>query len=289
MSGEQAHRALLRAGVPNAKIEVPAVGYAEFAEALPLSLAVLMLHGEWGEDGGVQGILERRNIPFTGSGARASGLAMDKNGCKKIFAEEGIPTPRWCVAGTVAEAGRAVRRSELRFPLFVKPNYRGSSVGAGRVDGFDGLDAAVRKALSEDSLAIIEEMVVGRELTIGWLDGGSLPIVEMCASGAFYDYDAKYLSNETRYSCPAELEAGMARRIGELAEKVALCIGVRDVARVDVLLGGDGPMVLEVNTLPGYTTHSLLPMAAACAGMSIEALTMKLAGMAAARAGISLR
>ncbi len=286
MSGERAHNALLAAGVPNRKIEVPAHGYTEFLEQLPLGLAVMMLHGVWGEDGGAQAILERRNIPFTGADSRASALAMDKNGSKIRFVEEGIPTPRWVVAGSADEAIEAARREELQLPFFVKPNYRGSSVGAGRVDRFDQLEQAARYSLKEDSLVIVEEMVIGREITIGWLDGKALPSIEMQAAGEFYDYEAKYLSDATRYQCPADLEPSVAKELSALAERVAASIGVRDSSRIDFILGDEGPMVLEINTIPGFTSHSLLPMAAAAAGMGVEQLTVHLATMAAKRAGL---
>ncbi len=286
-SGEVIHHAITRAGLPNKKVIIPAEGYDAFLENLDCGLAVMMLHGFWGEDGAAQAILERRGIPFTGSDSRVSALAMDKSACKKLFVQNGIPTPRWITADSVGAAAAGVERERLRYPLFVKPNYRGSSVGVGRVDAPADLAKAVEVSLAEDTLALVEEMVVGRELTIPWLDGRVLPIIEMKAAGVFYDYEAKYLSSETRYTCPAELEPDVTREIQDIAGRVAELVGVRDSSRVDVMLGEGGPRVLEINTLPGCTSHSLLPMAAAAVGIEIEQFGLRLVEMAAGRAGIN--
>lgn len=285
-SGDLVHSTLVEAGLPNRKMEIPAEGYVECLESLDCQIAVMMLHGEWGEDGEAQKILERRGIAYSGSDSHTSALAMNKDACKRIFAAKGIPTAPWVVGSTAEELDAKVRESAIRFPVFVKPNFRGSSVGASRVDDIGSLAAAVEYALTEDHLIMAEEMIVGRELTVGWLDGMVLPVIEMVADGVFYDYKAKYQSDETRYHCPAELTPAMNVEVKTYAERVTEAIGVRDLARVDMMLGVNGPMVLEVNTLPGFTSHSLLPMAAANAGIGIREVCLRLVEMTAQRAGL---
>ena len=252
-------------------------------ERLDCDLALLMLHGEFGEDGTVQAILERRGIAYTGSDAPTSARAMNKDACKRLFVENGIPTPRWVAVDDPDRACDSVLSGGLRLPFFVKPNCRGSSVGVGRVDTLEQLPDAVTEALNQDSLALVEEMVAGRELTVGWLDGRVLPTVELVADGTFYDYRAKYVSEATRYICPADLEPETHKNIDRYVQAVADIIGVRDVSRVDVMLGDSGPNILEINTLPGFTTHSLVPRAAAAAGLALPQLCMKLVEMAASR------
>lgn len=285
-SGEVAYQALAETGMPCEKLIVPANGADAFLHTIDCGLAVLMLHGEFGEDGTAQAILEQRGIAYTGSDSKASALAMDKNGSKLLFKQNGIPTPRWVVADDEAVGVNETMHRGLKFPLFVKPNYRGSSVGVSRVDDPSGLKPALAKALAEDRLAMVEEMVQGRELTVSWLDGQTLPIIELSAKETFYDYYAKYQSEETGYVCPAELPDETAERVNAYVAAAAAALDARDVARVDVMLGRDGPMLLELNTLPGFTTHSLLPMAGAKAGMDRSQLCLKLVEMAAARIGI---
>lgn len=285
-SGENVHKALLRSGLDNNLTVVPAENPANCLENLDCHIAIMMLHGEFGEDGKAQAILERRGIAYTGSDPEACALSMDKNASKLLFVENNIPTARWIVAGSSDEAVEKVAKAKLPYPLFVKPNDRGSSVGVGKVESPDALAGAVAATLSESGLALVEEMVVGRELTVGWLAGKTLPIVEMLADGVFYDYRAKYISDATRYICPAELPPGLAASIAEYALSVANCLGVRDLSRIDVILDRNGPMVLESNALPGFTSHSLLPMAAAACGISIERLCLDLVAMAAGRAGM---
>lgn len=285
-SGELTHRALERVGLPNRLVAVPEEGAVEFLRNLECGLAVMMFHGEFGEGGEVQEILEGRGIPFTGSDSASCRLSIDKNATKEKMRAAGVPTPRWALVTEVGSAARAVADAGLRYPLFVKPNFGGSSVFVSRVEEPDELEPAVSLALSSDRLALVEEMVRGRELTVGWLEGRALPIIQMSADGVFYDYHAKYKSDATRYTCPAILEPAVEDAITGHALTVAEIVGARDVARVDVMLGMEGPMFLELNALPGFTAHSLLPMAAAAAGIPIGRLCLSLAAMAARRAGV---
>lgn len=282
-SGQEVYAALERSGIACTKVVLPQENPDTFLEGVDCDLAVMMLHGEFGEDGDAQEILERRGIVFTGSSSDACRRAMNKTATKILMKNAGIPTPRWTTSKDPEKAAAAVVEAGLAYPLFVKPNYGGSSVGVSRAETPYQLRDAVAKALEDDRLALIEEMIWGRELTAGWLDGRLLPIIELNAQNEFYDYQAKYLSDATRYTCPAELDAGAAKAIGRHVLATVAAIGARDLARVDIMLGSDGPMLLELNTLPGFTTHSLLPMAAARDGLPMEELCVKLVDMAASR------
>lgn len=285
LSGEAVYAALTRAGLACEKLVVPVERADAYLESIDCDVAVMMFHGEFGEGGDAQEILERRGIAFSGSASAACRRAMNKSATKILMRNAGIPTPRWTTSVEPENAAAEVAAAGLRYPLFVKPNYGGSSVGASRVDAPEELPAAVRTALDGDRLALVEEMVLGRELTAGWLDGRLLPLIEMTAQAEFYDYEAKYFSDATRYSCPAEVEPATAEAMGRHVQALVAAIGARDLARADVMLGADGPMFLELNTLPGFTSHSLLPMAAARSGISMEDLCMKLVALAASRTG----
>ena len=286
-SGKQVHDALVRSSVPARLIVVPESDPETFLNTLECSLAVMMLHGEFGEDGIAQEILEKRGIPFSGSDAASSRLAMDKTATKNVMRSLGIPTPKAVLLKSADGAAKAVADAGMTYPLFVKPNARGSSVGVSRVEKEDRLFGSVTLALNTGDSALVEELVNGRELTLGWLDGKLLPLIEMGAEGVFYDYHAKYQSDKTRYVCPAEIPAETAECIGAHAEKIVAAVGMRDLARVDVMLGENGPMFLEVNALPGFTAHSLLPMAARESGIDMDALCVSLVLMAAKRGGKS--
>ena len=286
-SGENVHRALNRAGLKNEIIRVPARKPELLLEHLVCRVAIMMFHGEFGEDGAAQRILERRGIPFTGSDSRACALAMDKNATKELFVSHGIPTPRWVIGSAPAGLTGAVRKAGLTYPLFAKPNRGGSSVGVVKVNNPGELKRAAEGILAVDRLVLVEEMAAGRELTAGWLDGRTLPLIELMADGTFFDYRAKYQSDATRYVCPADVSPELTQSIQNYVVKIAKSVGSRDLARVDLMLGADGPCFLEINSLPGFTSHSLLPMAAAAAGIPMEKLCLSLVEMAANRAGIA--
>lgn len=288
-SGRAVHEALATLGLENRLVVVPENNAVDFLENLDCGLAVMMLHGEFGEDGTAQEILESRGICYTGSNSDACRLAMDKAASKELFRAAGILTPKGVVVRSAKAAEACVRAAGLRYPLFVKPNFGGSSVGVSPVESPDGLAAAVEKALTDGGPALVEETVVGREMTAGWLDGRVLPIIEMEAAGKFYDYDSKYKSEQTRYHCPADIDSAMQEEIVKTVEKVTSLIGVRDLARVDFILTEKGPIVLEVNALPGFTSHSLLPMAASRSGMDMDRLCLSLVAMAAERSFPRLR
>lgn len=285
-SGRQVHQALRRDGKDVALLDVR--GPADI-EKLDADVAVVMLHGEFGEDGAMQALLEARGMAFTGSDARACALAMDKHAAKQRLAEAGVRVAAWGLARSEnpGEIDDALRAAGGAFPLVVKPNARGSSVGVTLARDATALADAVRSALAFDpGGAMVEAYVDGREFTAGWLGGVSLPLVELKADAEFYDYDAKYISDRTRYLCPAPVDPRTTADWQKMAARVVEVLGARDLARVDFMADSESPegaVVLEINTAPGFTAHSLLPKAAKAAGLDLAELCWRLVDMAAAR------
>ena len=234
----------------------------------------IALHGPGGEDGALQGCLQWLGIPYTGSGVLASAIAMDKVRSKHLFRAGGIPTPAYAVieAGTDIDAAA----DRLGYPLIAKPNGQGSSVGMSRIERPDELAAAVDLALSFDGIALLEECIVGAEDTVAVLQGEALPTIRIETPRVFYDYRAKYQSGRTRYLCPVHSD-DIERRYAALAMAAFRELGCRGWGRVDFMTGADGePQVLEVNTVPGMTSHSLVPMAAKAAGIDFDALCWRI-------------
>lgn len=225
----------------------------------------LALHGTPGEDGTVQGMLELLNIPYTGSGVLASAVGMDKVRSKRLFESVGVPTPKWTVA-------HADMTSAPWLPCVVKPSLEGSSVGVSLVREPSEWSSAVSRCRTGRGLPLVEEMIDGDELTVGLLDGELLGVVRIVANATFYDYDAKYQRNDTQYEVPAELDEALQTAVVEAARQAYHALGCRGVARVDVMLRGRAPYVLEVNTIPGMTATSLVPKMAAAQGMSFPEL-----------------
>ncbi len=277
-SGTAVHGALREAGLRARLVEL--AGTAEEIERLRCDAAFLALHGEWGEDGTVQELLARRGIPFTGSDAAASAVAIDKKASKRKLAEHGIPVAYAVTVDAVDEAIAALSRNGLRAPVVVKPNSRGSSVGTSIVRAVDDLVSAVEQALSFDAEVMIETYIDGREFTVGLLGGEPLPVIELETAQDFYTYEAKYRDDRTRYFCPAPLDEETARRLREIAVVAGEVLAVRDMGRVDILVDDEGPRVLEVNTIPGFTAHSLLPMAARAAGIDFPQLCRRILALA---------
>lgn len=252
---------------------------------LDADLAFLALHGEFGEDGTVQRLLEERGLPYTGSDPATSALAMDKHAAKRVFAKHDIPTPAGVLLRMGDTPARCVEEAGLAYPVVVKPNSRGSSVGVQIVRAPDSLAEAVAAARAIDDAVLVETFLAAREMTVGLLGGTMLPVVELRTGREFYDFEAKYLSDATEYICPAPLDAGEAERIKEVAKRAVDALGIRDMGRVDILLAGDVPYVLEINTIPGMTSHSLLPKAGAAAGWSFPELCRRIAELAWTRHG----
>jgi D-alanine-D-alanine ligase len=235
----------------------------------------IALHGRFGEDGTVQGILEWLGIPYTGSGVLASALAMDKLRTKRIWAAEKLPTPRYELLGKDTNFRISARR--LGVPLMVKPASEGSSIGMSKVTAASKLEEAYKLAAKYDRVVIAEEFVDGIELTGGILGDQALPLIKLETPRDFYDYEAKYLANDTRYIVPSGLPAKKERELQELCLAAFRTLGCQGWGRVDLMLNRRGrPFLLEVNTSPGMTDHSLVPMAARAVGLSYEDLCMKI-------------
>jgi len=251
--------------------------------------AYIALHGKYGEDGTIQELLEFLGIPYTGPGVVASALAWDKSVSKRLFRDNGIPTPAWVTftADAFKEMGAATALDLIPeavggFPLVVKPAEQGSALGLTRVEAADGLAEALLSALSFGPSAIVERWVDGAELAVSVLDIGDgphvLPPVEMVAKSGLFDFSAMYTPGETDYYVPARLTPEVEAEVRRLAEEVHVLLGCRHVSRVDMVVAQDGtPYVLECNTSPGMTETSLLPMAAEAIGIGFQELVEKLA------------
>ncbi|MBI5659502.1 MAG: D-alanine--D-alanine ligase [Nitrosomonadales bacterium] len=241
--------------------------------------AFIALHGRYGEDGTVQGALELMGIPYTGSGVLASALAMDKWRTKLVWQAAGLPTPAYELLTGNSDWGAVARRIGL--PLFVKPANEGSSVGISKVKHEGELRAAYERAARHDQLVLAEQLVGGGEYTVAILGEQQLPVIKIEPAGEFYDYEAKYLRDDTRYLCPCGLEPGREAEMKRLAQLGFDLLGGKGWGRVDFLLDASGkPYLLEVNTAPGMTDHSLVPMAARQAGMSFEQLVLRIMELA---------
>jgi D-alanine-D-alanine ligase len=233
----------------------------------------IALHGRGGEDGTVQGALELMGIPYTGSGVMASALAMDKWRTKMVWLAAGLPTPRYAILDAGTDWDAVVR--DLGLPIFVKPVHEGSSMGATKVAEAGQLRAAWELAARFDSLVIAEEFITGAELTAPFLEDRPLPLVRIVAPGGNYDYQNKYFTDDTRYDCPCGLPEAEEAALQALVMKSARMLGCRGWGRGDLILTEDGrPYLLEMNTSPGMTAHSLVPMSAKVAGLSFEALCL---------------
>ncbi len=237
--------------------------------------AFIALHGRFGEDGTVQGVLEWLGIPYTGSGVLASALAMDKLRTKLLWHAEGLPTPSYAVLTKDSDL-RAVAR-KLGVPLMVKPASEGSSIGMSKVRSAARLDEAYALAVNYDRVVIAEKFIDGTELTAGILGDQVLPLIKLETPRDFYDYEAKYIANDTRYIVPCGLSTARERDMQALCLKAFRSIGCSGWGRVDLMLNRQGrAFLLEVNTVPGMTDHSLVPMAARAVGMSYEDLCLRI-------------
>jgi len=237
--------------------------------------AFIALHGRYGEDGTIQGALELMNIPYTGSGVMASALGMDKWRTKLLWTAAGVTTPSYVLMDDSTHAENVV--TALGLPLFVKPANEGSSIGVSKVKQAGDLMAAYSLAKQSDPLVIAEQFVGGGEYTVGILGETALPIVRIVPKNEYYDYEAKYLRDDTEYRCPSGLSAAQEKQIQAEALQAFNVLGCRGWGRVDFLMDEAGKhYFLEVNTSPGMTDHSLVPMAAKAAGMDFDALVIRI-------------
>jgi D-alanine-D-alanine ligase len=279
MSGTGVLQALQSKGIDAHGFDPAERSIAELASE-KFDRVFIALHGRYGEDGSLQGVLEQLGIPYTGSGVMASSVAMDKITTKKIWLHQGLPTPRYAVLMGDTDLGQVA--ADLGLPLIVKPPHEGSTIGITKVTKAEELKAAYELAAGFDEEVLAEEFVEGRELTVTILGRGktarALPIVEIVAPEGNYDYQNKYFTDDTKYYCPAQLDDKTTAEIQRIAVEAFNALGCEGWARVDVLLraSDNKPFLIEANTSPGMTGHSLVPMAGRAIGLEYADLCVEI-------------
>ncbi len=274
VSGAAVYEALRARGVDAHGVDV-GEGIAQTLLDGGFDRAFIALHGRGGEDGVMQGLLESLGIPYTGSGVLGSALAMDKVRSKQVWLAEGLPTPAF--ARLAADSDWTQVASDLGLPLAVKPVREGSSLGAARVTRAEDMEPAWRAARAYDEQVMAEAWIAGEEYTVAILDGRALPVIRLQAGGEFYDYAAKYEAEDTGYHCPCGLSPADEAEMQALALRAFEALDGRGWGRVDVMRDAGGRnWLLESNTVPGLTSHSLVPMAARAAGMDFEELVWRI-------------
>lgn len=273
VSGQAVLRALQARGVDAVGIDADRRILTVLADG-GFDRAFIVLHGRGGEDGVIQGGLDLLGLPYTGSGVLASALGMDKWRTKQIWQGAGLPTPPWRLVTSAAELADAA--TALGLPLAVKPSREGSSIGISRVNELAQIPAAWDRAAACDPLVLVEPWIQGCEYTGGVLQGQALPLIRLETPREFYDYEAKYHADDTRYLCPCGLPEAQEAELRELVRQAFAAVDGEGWGRVDLMVDQQGqPWLLEVNTVPGMTDHSLVPMAARVAGLSFEDLVWR--------------
>lgn len=279
-SGKAVLAALQRQGIAVTEIDPAQPGWMQ--KLAGHNQAFIALHGPGGEDGTVQGALECLEVNYTGSGVMASALAMDKLRCKRLWLGEGLSTPHFMELHEDSDWQAA---AEMLGQCIVKPACEGSSIGMSRADSAEELRHAWRQA-KDYGRVFAEQWISGAEFTVAVLAGEALPAIRLETNADFYDFNAKYISNDTRYHCPSGLSEVEERELQALAVAAFEALGCRDWGRVDVMQAADGRFyLLEVNTIPGMTDHSLVPMAAAQAGLDFDQLVLQILATSLARVG----
>lgn len=285
MSGQGVHEALRSQGIDAHLFDTGRYTLVDLINA-GFDRVFIALHGRHGEDGTLQGALELLALPYTGSGPLASSLAMDKIMTKKLWLHEGLPTPNYAVLTQDSDLDAVAR--QLGLPMIIKPPHEGSTLGVTKVQALPELRAAYELAAQYDAEVLAEQFIQGRELTVPLLGNGkgvrALPIVEIVAPDGNYDYEHKYVSNDTQYVCPAALDAPLTEQILRIAEQAYTVLDCEGWGRADFMLDQAGrPWLLEMNTSPGMTSHSLVPMGAAAAGMSYAELCVAILSTASCK------
>ena len=284
-SGKAIAEALLRQGCDVIALDIVDAEHRKISsliEGSDIDVAFIALHGQLGEDGTIQAILEKMNIPYTGSGVEASRLAINKALAQNLFKKNGINVPSYVTLFRDDDlCAEAVVEKLSGFPIVVKPACEGSSIGISVAETLEELKRAVECAREYDSTILLEQYIQGKELTVGIIGQETLPVVEICPKHRFFDYEAKYTKGMTDYIVPAEISEDVSSGLQRTALKVHQVLGCTDFSRVDFMLRGDQAYyVLEVNTIPGFTSTSLLPMAAQYQGISFDQLCFKLMELA---------
>jgi len=273
-SGNAVYRSLIAQGIDAVAVDVTA-SPIQALSGLSCDRVFNIIHGRGGEDGILQAILEAEGIPYTGSGVLASALSMDKLRTKLCWKGAGLPTPDWCVL--TDEHSLDICIATLGFPVIVKPAQEGSSIGMSKASNRDELLAALKLASQYRCDVYAERWISGQEYTVAILDGEALPAIRLETPNTFYDFDAKYRANTTQYHCPCGLDAPRELQLQTLSLKACQIVDIRGWARVDVFIdANDQAQLIEVNTVPGMTDHSLVPMAAKAAGMSFDTLVWRI-------------
>jgi len=272
MSGKAVYKALLKNNVECFSFDLTddnldKLWIKEFDKAF------IILHGRGGEDGYIQSLLDKRKIPFTGSGVDASNLCMNKANTKDVWLKHELPLS----PSIVATQGKPINPIDFPLPWAIKPTLEGSSIGITKVENKSELKIALELAWQYNDEALIEHWIEGDEYTVAILDNQALPSIKIISDHDFYDYDSKYFSNKTEYLCPSDLSDQQEKNIREIAMKAFNLTGASGWGRADFILDKDkNPYLLEINTVPGMTSHSLVPMAAKAAGMNFEQLVLKI-------------
>jgi D-alanine-D-alanine ligase len=274
-SGQAVLEALQQAGVSAHGIDLQSHNLHQKMSEQTYDQAFIMVHGRSGEDGTLQGALEHLNIPYTGSGVLGSALGMDKARCKAIWQAQHLPTPKFrCIKDHEKDT---LQTDELTFPVIIKPVHEGSSIGMQRVESLAQLNHALDEAFGYDNEVLIEQWVDGPEYTVAILQDRALPVIRLETPHAFYDYAAKYQADSTRYLCPCGLDPADEKYLQDLALTAFQAVGCSGWGRVDILCNSQGEaFLIEVNTVPGMTDHSLVPMAAKHADLSFQQLVLKI-------------
>ncbi len=284
MSGKGVYDALVEAGVDVTRFDPQEQPLSDLEKG-QFDRAIISLHGRFGEDGTIQGVLEYLNLPYTGPGVRSSSIAIDKAMTKRVWSAAGIPVPNGMTVTKDDDMNLVIQ--SLGANLVVKPAHEGSSIGLTKLENAtpEMLQEAVNKASNLDPHVLVEERIYGRELTVAVLGPGqtarALPIIEIVAPDGDYDYQNKYFTTVVHYECPAQLPEEQAAEIRQVCERAYRVLGGRGWSRIDVMLTEDGRFVLlEMNTSPGMTSHSLVPMAAGKVGMSYQDLVLEVLSQA---------
>lgn len=280
-SGQQVVQALQQVGVEAEAFDVQSL-QAVVQAVEGADLAFIALHGRWGEDGQVQAILQSLGVPFTGSKMAASALAMDKLRSKLAWQGAGLPTPNFIwVSDVLPFSWKRFHQAGLNFPVMVKPSREGSSIGLQKVLSEGELESAIAEAQLFDAEILIEQWITGREFTAAILGDEALPLIELETDRDFYDFEAKYHSDTTQYHCPVHLSAGKEQQMQKLAKQAFEVLGAEGWGRVDLMLDSQlNPYLIELNTVPGMTDHSLVPMAAKHAGLGFSDLVLRILQLA---------
>ncbi|WP_199610715.1 D-alanine--D-alanine ligase [Flocculibacter collagenilyticus] len=273
-SGNAVLNGLLKVGVDAIAFD-PAERDLQELKALKVDKVMIVLHGRGGEDGSIQGALEHLGIPYTGSNVLGSAIAMDKVRTKHIFTALGLPTANYGIALKDENVDCVKLLAELGGKVMVKPANEGSSIGMAMADSVNSLHQAIEQAFKFDEEVLIEQWIEGREFTVSILNGEALPVIEMRTPHQFYDYSAKYQSSNTEYFCPCDLPDAQSKQLQQHALRAFKAVGAKGWGRVDAMQDQQGNMyLLEVNSVPGMTEKSLVPMAAAAYGLSFSELCM---------------